>query len=59
MEQLAQSLKIKRLFLLTTQTAQWFHERGFTPADAKSLPIKRQALYNYRRNAKVYIKELA
>jgi amino-acid N-acetyltransferase len=59
MEQLAQSLKIRRLFLLTTQTAQWFHERGFTPADAKSLPIKRQALYNYRRNAKVYIKELA
>ena len=49
---------IKQLFALSTKTAHWFIERGFRKADIKSLPMKRKALYNYRRNSKVFIKSL-
>jgi len=55
---IARSRGIGRLFVLTTQTAHWFHERGFEPADLEELPVKKQALYNYRRNSKVFIKML-
>jgi amino-acid N-acetyltransferase len=49
---------IGRVFVLTTQTAHWFLERGFAAADLSALPLERQALYNYQRNSKVYVKEL-
>ena len=49
---------IKQLFALSTKTAHWFIERGFRKTDIKSLPMKRKALYNYRRNSKVFIKSL-
>lgn len=49
---------IGRLFVLTTQTAHWFRERGFEPARLSDLPVEKQALYNYRRNSKVFVKAL-
>ena len=49
---------IRRLFVLTTQTAHWFLERGFVPGRLEDLPVERQAMHNYQRNAKVFIKEL-
>ena len=49
---------ITRLFVLTTRTAHWFRERGFRPGEIRDLPIKRQAMYNYQRNSKVFIKEI-
>lgn len=54
----ARSQGVERLFVLTTQTAHWFQERGFEPAGLTELPIEKQALYNYRRNSKVFIKPL-
>ena len=45
---------ISRLFVLTTVTAHWFLEQGFTPASLDSLPQERQALYNFQRNSKVF-----
>jgi len=57
-ERSARQLGINQLFVLTTQTAHWFRERGFKPGALETLPVKRRALYNYRRNAKVYIKEI-
>ena len=57
-EQGAKKQKIRRLFVLTTHTAHWFQERGFKAADIKDLPVARQALYNYQRNSKVFIKKL-
>ncbi len=47
---------LNKLFVLTTQTAHWFREHGFKPTKIESLPMKRQALYNYQRNSKVYSK---
>jgi len=57
-ERKAHSTGITRLFVLTTRTAHWFRERGFRPGEIRDLPIKRQAMYNYQRNSKVFIKEI-
>jgi len=58
LERKARELGIQRLFVLTTRTAHWFMERGFAPATLRDLPLERQALYNYQRRSKVFIKEL-
>jgi amino-acid N-acetyltransferase len=58
MEAIARTRGLSRLFVLTTQTAHWFRERGFEPGEPASLPMQRQALYNWQRNSKVFIKEL-
>jgi amino-acid N-acetyltransferase len=58
MEDIARTGGIERLFVLTTQTAHWFRERGFEPAPLGALPMERQALYNFQRNSQVYIKVL-
>ncbi len=47
------------LFVLTTQTAHWFQERGFIEVGLDALPVERQALYNLERGSKVFWKELA
>jgi amino-acid N-acetyltransferase len=49
---------LRRLFVLTTQTRDWFAEHGFEEADIADLPTPKQALYNYQRNSKVMIKNL-
>jgi len=48
----------KRLFALTTQTRDWFLDRGFIDATIDELPAPKQAMYNYQRNATVMIKDL-
>jgi amino-acid N-acetyltransferase len=58
MEAIARTTGIGRLFVLTTQTAHWFRERGFEPAPTDALPMQRQALYNFQRNSHVFIKAL-
>ncbi len=58
LEQKAQQLKIKQIFILTTQTAHWFQERGFKIANLQDLPVERRKIYNYQRQAKVLIKQL-
>ncbi|CAK0770579.1 Amino-acid acetyltransferase [Gammaproteobacteria bacterium] len=58
LERLAMAQGIRRLFVLTTHTAHWFQERGFEPASVEDLPVARQALYNWQRNSKVFLKEL-
>lgn len=57
-EQIAVEHGLSQLFVLSTKTAHWFQERGFAKSDPKDLPMKRKALYNYRRNAKVFVKAL-
>lgn len=58
LEQKANRASLESIFLLTTQTAHWFEENGFKPSNLDSLPMKKQSLYNYRRNSKVYKKSL-
>lgn len=54
----ARKKHIRQLFLLTTQTAHWFIEQGFTQGKLDDLPMQKQQLYNYQRNSKIFIKLL-
>lgn len=58
-EAAARDAGVRRLFVLTTQTRDWFVEQGFADAAVDALPARKQALYNYQRNSKVMIKHLA
>lgn len=58
LEQRAWARGLRRLFVLTTQTAHWFIEQGYRPGRIQDLPVARQGLYNYKRNSKVFIKTL-
>jgi amino-acid N-acetyltransferase len=49
---------ITKLFVLTTQTALWFEERGFELGSVDELPNEKKSLYNLQRNRKVFIKSL-
>ena len=57
-EQQSKQLGIKQLFVLTTRTAHWFRERGYTASDIKKLPVKRKSLYNYQRQSKMFAKTI-
>ncbi len=54
----ARTLGANRLFILTTQTRDWFLDQGFVDAGTDALPAPKQAMYNYQRNARVMIKDL-
>jgi amino-acid N-acetyltransferase len=54
----ARDAGIKRLFVLTTVTSQWFKERGFTVRDVDELPAEKRLLYNLQRRSSVLIKDL-
>lgn len=58
MEKRALELGLETLFILTTQTAQWFEERGFAAISIVELPIAKQQTYNYQRNSRPYLKRL-
>jgi len=57
-EATAQTLGIKKLFVLTTKSPHWFLEKGFTEGSVDSLPADKINLYNYQRNSKVLEKKL-
>jgi amino-acid N-acetyltransferase len=57
-EDQAKEIGIKSLFVLTTRTAHWFIEHGFSEIPVDRLPSKKQALYNFQRNSKVFAKPL-
>ncbi len=58
LEEKAKTLGIEQLFVLTTRTAHWFLENGFSTASVDDLPEARQALYNYQRNSLVFKKRI-
>ena len=57
-EEQAKKKGVEKLFILTTQTAHWFLERGFIEGDIDDLPVSKQEFYNYQRNSKVLIQSL-
>ena len=58
LETSARRTGIKRIFVLTTQTAHWFIERGFVESSVEKLPVAKKSLYNLQRNSKVFTKDL-
>lgn len=57
-EKQARDMGIRKLFVLTTQSAHWFRERGFKSATINDLPMAKRRLYNYQRKSRVLIKTL-
>jgi len=49
---------LKRVFALTTQTADWFEKLGFREGDLKEIARKKRHYYNNLRNSKIYIYDL-
>jgi len=49
---------IQTLFILTTHTAHWFIEKGFSEGKLEQIPMRRRDMYNVQRNSKIYIKNL-
>lgn len=58
LEQEARRQGLDRVFVLTTQTAHWFIEQGFSESSMDELPGQKQSLYNLQRNSKVFFKHL-
>ena len=54
----AKANKLNKIFVLTTRTAHWFMERGFSESNISALPKERQTFYNFQRNSKIFIKDL-
>jgi amino-acid N-acetyltransferase len=44
-------MHFKSVFVLTTQTSDWFSQLGFTEAKISDLPPEKQKSYNYKRNS--------
>lgn len=57
-EQRARRQQLERLFVLTTRTAHWFRERGFSEIGPENLPRQKREMYNYSRRSKVFAKSL-
>lgn len=58
LERLAVQVGCSNVFVLSTQTMQWFQEREFKEVPVTRLPPSRQASYNHRRKSKVYMKTI-
>lgn len=54
----ARALGLGRLFVLTTQSAHFFRERGFSPARWTELPAARRARYDKKRRSQVLFRTL-
>ena len=54
----ARAMGLKSLFVLSTQTTHWFLERGFGEMGTQWLPEQKQALYNYDRRSKIFVKDI-
>ena len=57
--QQALDTKLKQLLVLTTQSIDWFKERGFKAGEVDELPTQKKALYNFQRNSKVLFKKIS
>ncbi|HUX21422.1 MAG TPA: amino-acid N-acetyltransferase [Spirochaetia bacterium] len=57
--ELGREKKLKRLFLLTTRTSDWFMQLGFRQAGVEGLPERRRAQYDRSRNSRVLVYDIA
>ena len=50
----AKTQKLNSVFILTTQTSDWFEQLGFAADSIESLPSSRRAIWTPERNSKVF-----
>jgi len=58
-EERALQKNLNGLFVLTTRTAHWFLEQGFSAINVQQLPREKQLIYNLQRNSNVFLKEIS
>jgi len=58
-ERAARAHQLVELFVLTTQSAHWFTERGFSESSRGTLPDGKKEFYNDQRNSTVLRKGLS
>jgi len=58
LERLCLQCGATKVFVLSTQTMEWFVERGFKEVTVDALPPSRRAVYNYDRRSKIYMKKI-
>jgi len=49
---------LSTVFVLTTQTGDWFQKLGFEEADPSRLPEKKRVSYNLQRKSRVFLKKI-
>jgi amino-acid N-acetyltransferase len=54
----AKKIKMRRVFVLTTQTQDWFESLGFVETAVASLPEQKRASYDKNRKSKIFALEL-
>jgi len=54
----ARRKNVKRVFVLTTQTSDWFHALGFQPGGVDDIPEPRQKSYDRSRRSRILIYDL-
>jgi amino-acid N-acetyltransferase len=55
----AQKRGLDSVFVLTTQTADWFLKLGFVESEPSTLPEKKRQSYNRQRKSRVFVKRLS
>ncbi len=50
----AKTINLESVFIMTTQTADWFEKQGFVPNDISTLPEERKKLWNPKRGSKLF-----
>ncbi|MBO7094013.1 MAG: amino-acid N-acetyltransferase [Spirochaetia bacterium] len=54
----AKKMGLKKIFVLTTRTSDWFMGMGFEEGVVSDLPEKKRTAYNYSRNSRIFIKTI-
>jgi amino-acid N-acetyltransferase len=49
---------MRRVFVLTTQTQDWFESLGFKETTVETLPEQRRKVYDQSRKSKIFALEL-
>ncbi len=58
LEQAAKRQKLSSIFVLTTVSAHWFIEQGYTEQAIENLPEGKQKMYNIQRKSKAFTKNI-
>ena len=58
LERLCLKSGANKVFVLSTQTMEWFVERGFKETVVDTLPPSRQSTYNHERKSRIYMKSI-
>ncbi|MDM3871927.1 amino-acid N-acetyltransferase [Porticoccus sp. W117] len=59
LEDKAREQQLDSIFVLTTVSSHWFLDQGFVEQPIEKLPQGKQAMYNFQRNSKVFVKQIA